>query len=40
MANVDWTAEGRQYLYIYSDPFLRTGMKAIKGLVQPADAKA
>ena len=32
-----WTAKGGQYLYIHSDPFLRTGMAAIKGLVRPAE---
>lgn len=35
-----WTAKGGQYLYIHSDPFLRNGMKAIKGLIQPADGHA
>ena len=27
-----WTKNGGQYLYIHSDPFLRDGFKAIKGL--------
>lgn len=28
-----WTRKGGQYLYIHSDPFLRDGYKAIRGLV-------
>jgi 2-keto-3-deoxy-L-rhamnonate aldolase RhmA len=28
-----WTKKGGQFLYIHSDPFLRNGFKAIKGLV-------
>jgi 4-hydroxy-2-oxoheptanedioate aldolase len=32
-----WTKKGGQYLYIHSDPFLREGFKAIKGLALPTE---